>query len=272
MTHEHRPALAGRRIIVTGAARGIGFAAARVFVAQGARVAIADLDGRAAAEAAVRADPSGRSIGIEADVGRPDSVAAMVAEAVRAMDGIDGLFNNAGIVHRQDGDIAETTMAAWDATIAVNLTGVFLTCRHAIAAMRESGGGAIVNNASVVASLGSFPSQIAYTAAKGGVVAMSRELGVAHARCGIRVNSVSPGLTRTDMAAQLVRQDVDAARAERLGHVPMGRYGEPEEIARVAAFLLSDAAGYVTAQDWAVDGGLTRAFLCPPGGPAGCDG
>ncbi len=255
--------LDGKRILITGAARGIGLAAAQEFTAQGARVAIADLDASAAAEAAACIGQS-HAVSLEADVADNASVAMMISGAVAALGGLDGMFNNAGIVHPEDHDLVETPLAAWERTLAVNLTGVFLCCRHGIPAILASGGGAIVNNASIVGVVGSYPSQVAYTAAKGGVIALTRELGVAYARRGVRVNAVSPGVTLTPMAAQMMTGDEEAARQDRLRHIPIGRYAEPLEIARVAAFLLSDAASYVTAQNWPVDGGLTEAYLCPP--------
>lgn len=253
--------LDGKRILITGGAGGIGLASARVFVTQGARVALADLD-LAAARSAAASLPEGRAIALQADVADAGSVQAMVERAVAGLGGLDGMFNNAGIVHPGDNDIADTGLAAWDRTLAVNLTGVFLCCKAGLPALIASGGGAIVNNASIVGLVGSWPSQIAYTAAKGGVVALTRELGVAYARQGVRVNAVSPGVTRTGMAAQLGTED--AGQADRLRHIPMGRYADPAEIGAVAGFLLSDAAAYVTAQNWPVDGGLTEAYLCPP--------
>lgn len=249
--------LEGKRIVVTGAASGIGLAAATEFLAQGARVAVADIDASRAAAAAAALGAG--AVPLAVDVADAASVDAMVAGAVAALGGLDGMFNNAGIIHPGDGDVCETGDAAWAATLAVNLSGVFHCCRAGIPALLASGGGAIVNNASIVGLLGSYPSQIAYTAAKGGVIAMTREIAVAHARRGIRANSVSPGVTNTAMGAQIA---TDAG--PRLAHIPAGRFAEPVEIARVVAFLLSDAGSYVTAQNWVVDGGMTGAYLCPP--------
>ena len=170
-------------------------------------------------------------------------------------------MNNAGIVHPQDGDIADTPDAAWDRTIDVNLKGVFLGCNIAIPALKRQGGGAILNTASIVALVGSSPSQIAYTASKGAVVAMTREIAVCYARQGIRANAICPGPIATEMTKQVMG---GAALAESYRvHFPMGRMGTPEEIADMAAYLASDEASYVTGQAISVDGGLTSAYLCP---------
>ncbi len=257
--------LAGKRIVVTGGANGIGFATSRLLVGAGARVAIADLDEAGARKAADRLGPDS-AIAIRVDVCDGRSVAAMVDVAVARFGGLDGMFNNAGIIHPQDGDVTETDDQAWEKTLAVNLSGVFRCCRAGLPAIMESGGGAIVNNASVVGLVGSYPSQIAYTASKGGVIAMTRELGVAYARRGVRVNSVSPGITQTAMSAQVGATGSDDRRSQVLQHIPMGRYATPQEVGAAVAYLLSDLASYVTAQNWPIDGGLTEAYLCPPFG------
>jgi len=253
--------LAGKRILVTGAARGIGFAAAECFVSRGAHVAIADIDASAAHEASLVLGAD-QAMGLGVDISSEQSVIEMFADITQTLGGLDGIFNNAGIIHPGDGDISATAIDAWQATLAVNLTGVYLACKHGIEVLRGGGGGAIVNNASIVAMLGSSPSQIAYTAAKGGVVALSRELGVAFARERIRINAISPGVTATGMAGQF-SADATENRRKRLQHIPLGRYAEACEIGEVAAFLLSDRASYITAHNWPVDGGMTAAYLCP---------
>jgi NAD(P)-dependent dehydrogenase (short-subunit alcohol dehydrogenase family) len=255
--------LFGKRAIITGAAAGIGAAIAERFVAEGARVLVADRN-RAGAEAvAERLRAAGGEVAaIEVDVSVSDSVAAMVGASVERFGGLDVFVNNAGIVHPQDTDAEATPEDAWDLTLAVNLKSVYLGARHAIPVIEAGGGGAIVNIASIVAMLGSHPSQIAYTASKGGMVALSRELAVSLARRGIRVNAVCPGVTQTAMAARLVRDE--AAHELRRLHIPMGRLALPDEIAAVTAFLASDDASYITGQAIAVDGGMVGAYLTPP--------
>jgi NAD(P)-dependent dehydrogenase (short-subunit alcohol dehydrogenase family) len=255
--------LAGKRAIITGSAAGIGAATAARFVAEGARVMIADRNFEVAKAMASRLSSRASVVfALEVDVSRTESVRNMVDTCVAEFGGIDILVNNAGIVHRDDAEVEYTTEEAWDATLGVNLKGVFLCSKFALAAIEASGGGAIVNIASIVALRGSFPSQIAYTASKGGVIALSREMAVGLARRNIRVNAICPGLTATEMAAGLVADD--AAYQLRRMHIPMGRMGQPDEIASVAAFLASDDASYITGQAIAVDGGLTEAFLTPP--------
>ena len=248
--------------LVTGAGGGIGAAIAQKLAREGARVAIADLNEANAEQTAqgIR-EAGGEAVAIGGNVAVDAEVAAMIARTVEAFGGLDILVNNAGIVHPDDNALETTTEAAWDTTLAVNLKSIFLTSRHALPAL-ENGGGAIVNIASIVGLMGSFPSQIAYTASKGGVIALTRELGVALARRGIRVNAIAPGVTATRMGAQIVKDD-EAWQLRRL-HIPMGRLALPDEIAAATAFLASDEASYLTAQCIAVDGGMTGAYLSPP--------
>lgn len=255
--------LTDKRLIVTGAAGGIGLATAGVLIAAGARVVIADMDRERAKDAAA-SFPEGRATAIAVDVAKAESVRAMIDETLARFGGLDGMFNNAGIMDPGDKDVTETDETVWDRVIAVNLKGIFQCCRFGIPAMLASGGGSIVNNASVVGLMGSYPSQIAYTASKGGILAVTRELGVAYGHRGIRVNAVLPGVTQTAMSRQVDSSADSPDHGARLQHIPMGRYGKPAEIGETVAFLLSDRAGYVTAQTWAVDGGLTGAYLCPP--------
>lgn len=255
--------LTGKRAIITGAGRGIGAAMAHRLSADGCAVAVADIS-MSAAEATAREiiQNGGQALAVQVDVADSKSVQATIDCVVKAFGGLEILVNNAGIVHSQDTSIEETPESAWDLTLAVNLKSVFLTIKAALPALEASGNGAIINVASIVGFMGSFPSQIAYTASKGGLIALNRELGVALARRGVRVNAVAPGLTATPMADQLF--DSDAAFELRRTHIPMGRMARPEEIASVVAFLASDDSSYMTAHVVPVDGGLVSAYLTPP--------
>ena len=255
--------LSGKRAIVTGGAAGIGAAIAGRFAAEGARVAIADRNREKAEAAADQLRGTGADVvAIGVDVASAGPVQDMVRDCVARFGGLDILVNNAGIVHPDDSEIETTTDEAWDTTLAVNLKGMFLCSKHAIPVISAAGGGAILNISSIVAMVGSYPAQIAYTASKGGVLSMSREMAVGLARRGIRVNAICPGWTATEMAMGLMRDE--AAFELRRMHIPMGRMGLPSEIATAAAFLVSDEASYITGQAFAVDGGLTGAFLTPP--------
>lgn len=255
--------LKGKRAIVTGSAAGIGAAIAERFAAEGARVVIADRNAEGAAATAERLRGTGADVVAHGvDVSSPEAVQGMVQACVARFGGLEILVNNAGIVHPQDSEIDTTPDQAWDTTLAVNLKGVFLCSKHAVPAILAAGGGAILNISSIVALVGSYPAQIAYTASKGAVLSMSREMAVGLARRGIRVNALCPGWTATEMAMGLMR-DEDAYQLRRM-HIPMGRMGQPSEIATAAAFLVSDEASYITGQAFPVDGGLTGAFLTPP--------
>jgi NAD(P)-dependent dehydrogenase (short-subunit alcohol dehydrogenase family) len=255
--------LEGKRAIVTGGASGIGAAIVERLANDGASVLIADKNYAGAKQLAASLSASNNKVWpIEVDVASSSSVKAMIDSCVSELGGLDVLVNNAGIVHREDTDAEATPEEVWDLTLDVNLKSVFLCSKYAIPLFEKGGAGSIINIASIVAILGSFPSQIAYTASKGGILAMSRELAVALARRKIRVNAICPGLTATPMAAQLVEDD-SAYQLRRL-HIPMGRMGLPAEIAATVAFLASDDASYVTGQSIAVDGGMTGAYLTPP--------
>ncbi len=243
--------------VVTGAAGGIGRASVRRFAAEGARVVAVDV-----AERVEEVAGEVGGLAVVADVTDGRDVAAMYARAVEAFGGIDICFNNAGIAPPEDDSILVTDEAAWARVQAANLTSVYLCCRHGIPHLLERGGGSVINTASFVAVLGSATSQISYTASKGGVLAMSRELGVQFARQGVRVNALCPGPVDTPLLRELFAKDPERA-ARRLVHVPMGRFGRPEEIAAAAAFLASDDASFITASTFLVDGGIHGAYVTP---------
>jgi len=250
--------LLDRVAVVTGGGSGIGLATARRLAAEGAQVAVADLDGETGKAAA---DEIG-GLFIQADVTSEDDVAAMYGATLSAFGRIDIAFNNAGISPPDDDSILVTGMEAWRRVQEVNLTSVYLCCKHVIPHMQACGGGSIINTASFVAVLGSATSQISYSASKGGVLAMSRELGVQFAREGIRVNALCPGPVNTPLLQELFAADPERA-ARRLVHVPMGRFAEPEEIAAAVAFLASDDASFITAATFLVDGGISSAYVTP---------
>lgn len=254
--------LKGKRALITGAGRGIGLETARLFAAEGASLALADLDASSVQTSAAEiAGQGGSAVAIQVDVADPESVEAMVAKAEDALGGLDTLFNNAGILLPEDHGPDDTPLAVWDKTIAVNLTGVFLCCRFGVPALLRAGGGAIVNTASMVALVGSFVPQIAYTAAKGGVVALTREIAMQYARRNIRANAVCPGPIQTPMIDAFM--DTPEKLKSRSRHLPLGRFGEPAEIAQVVAFLCSDAASLITGVAQPVDGGATACYLTP---------
>ena len=248
--------------LITGAGSGIGRETALVFAREGARVVVADVDdkGGRATEDNIRAS-GGEARFVHADVSRAADAEAMVRAAEEAYGRLDVLFNNAGISHARDDDATTTDEEVWDLTMAVNLKGVFLGCKYGIPALRRAGGGSIVNTASFVALLGAATPQIAYTASKGGVLAMTRELAVVHARENIRVNALCPGPLRTELLMKYL--DTEEKRRRRLVHIPMGRFGEAAEIARAVVFLASDESSFVTGATFMVDGGITAAYVTP---------
>lgn len=248
--------------VITGAANGIGRAAAHRFAEEGAACVLVDRDeaaGQAAAEAVSLA--GGRAIFVAADVSRETDCHAMVAAAEETFGSLTILFNNAGVMDGGDGDAEGTTEAIWDRTMAVNLKGVWLGCRYGIPALRRAGGGSIINTASFVAILGAATPQLAYTASKGGVLAMTRELAVVHARENIRVNALCPGPLRTKLLMDFL--DTEEKKQRRLVHVPMGRFGEASEMADAALFLASSESSYMTGAEFVVDGGITKAYVTP---------
>jgi NAD(P)-dependent dehydrogenase (short-subunit alcohol dehydrogenase family) len=250
--------LVDRVAVVTGGASGIGLATVRRFAAEGARVVIGDVDpasGKAAAEEV-------GGLFVQVDVTSPDQVDALFDTAVQTYGGLDIAFNNAGISPPDDDSILTTGLDAWRRVQEVNLTSVYLCCKAAIPHMQARGRGSIINTASFVARMGAATSQISYTASKGGVLAMSRELGVQFAREGIRVNALSPGPVNTPLLQELFAKDPERA-ARRLVHIPMGRFAEPEEIAAAVAFLASDDSSFLTAAEFLVDGGISGAYVTP---------
>lgn len=280
--------LAGKVALITGAGSGIGRAASLLFAREGAAVVAVDRDGEAAAETVrmleaeaaagaagagdaragrpagageVRVAESGTAIAVVADVAVGADCEAMVAGAEAAFGRLDVLFNNAGVMLAADGDAVGTGEDTWATTLDVNAKGVFLGCKHGIPALRRAGGGSIVNTASFVAKLGAATPQLAYTASKGAVLALTRELAVIHAREGIRVNALCPGPLRTELLMRVL--DTDEKRERRLVHIPMGRFGEADEIAKAALFLASDDASFMTGAEMLVDGGLTAAYVTP---------
>ena len=250
--------LLDRVAVVTGAGSGIGLASARRMASEGAKIAVVDIDGETGKAAAEEVG----GLFIQADVTAQDEVAAMYDATLGAFGRIDIAFNNAGISPPDDDSILDTGIEAWRRVQEVNLTSIYLCCKHVIPLMQARGGGSIINTASFVAVLGSATSQISYSASKGGVLAMSRELGVQFARDGIRVNALCPGPVNTPLLQQLFAADPERA-ARRLVHVPMGRFAEAEEIAAAVAFLASDDASFVTAATFLVDGGISSAYVTP---------
>jgi NAD(P)-dependent dehydrogenase (short-subunit alcohol dehydrogenase family) len=243
--------LEGKVCVITGASGGIGGASAEVFAREGARVVGVDLAAGAPGELSLRVD-----------VTDDDAVRDMYARVREELGRVDVLFNNAGISPTDDGSVLETGLEAWQRVQDVNLKSVFLCCKHGIPHLLESGGGSVINTASFVATMGAATSQISYSASKGGVLAMSRELGVQFAKQGVRVNALCPGPVDTPLLRELFAKDPVAA-GRRLVHVPMGRFARAEEIAAAALFLASDEASYVNASTFLVDGGISGAYVTP---------
>jgi NAD(P)-dependent dehydrogenase (short-subunit alcohol dehydrogenase family) len=250
--------LEGKVAVITGGASGIGREAARRFAEEGTRVCVVDLADEPGEETAAQID----GLYVNADVTNADDVQRMYRETADHFGGIDVLFNNAGISPSDDASILETELDAWQRVQDVNLKSVFLCCKYGIPYLLERGGGSVINTASFVAVMGAATSQISYTASKGGVLALSRELGVEFARRGVRVNALCPGPVNTPLLEELFAKDPEQAE-RRLVHLPMGRFAEATEIANGALFLASDESSYVTASTFLVDGGLSGAYVTP---------
>ena len=248
--------------LITGASSGIGRETALLFAQEGAKVVAVDVndDGGNATVNEIN-NNGGTAVYVHADVSVAADCENMVRMAEESFGKLDILFNNAGIMHSQDDDAIATEEDVWDLTMNINLKGVFLGCKYGIPALRRAGGGSIINTASFVSILGAATPQLAYTASKGGVLSMTRELAVIHARENIRVNALCPGPLRTELLMKFL--NTEEKKQRRLVHVPMGRFGEATEMAQAALYLASDESSYVTGTDFMVDGGITAAYVTP---------
>ena len=248
--------------LITGASSGIGRHTALLFAAEGASVVATDIDDEAGKQTVSDIEAEGgRAIYVHADVAQEADCQQMVEQAESTFGKLNVIFNNAGIMHPQDDNAETTSLDIWELTMAINLKGVFLGCKYGIPALRRAGGGSIINTASFVALMGAATPQIAYTASKGGVLAMTRELAIVHARENIRVNALCPGPLHSELLMKFL--DTEAKKQRRLVHIPVGRFGEAKEMAEAALFLASDASSYVTGTDFRVDGGITSAYVTP---------
>ena len=252
--------LDGKVALITGAGGGMGRVAAEMFAAEGAAVAVVDLDEHPAVVDAIES-AGGRAIAVAADVSDGEAVHAAVAAAVEAFGGLHVLYNNAGVSLGDDDGALTTPESTWDTTMDVNVKGVWLCCKAGIPAMLDSGGGSIINVASFVAHLGAATPQLAYTTSKGAVLAMTREIAVIYARQGIRCNALCPGPVLTPLLAKYLSDE--EKRQRRLVHIPMGRFGEAEEMVKGALFLATDDSSFMTGQSLLIDGGITAAYVTP---------
>ena len=248
--------------LITGAASGIGKESAILFAKEGAKVVVVDMN-EDAGKAVVSSinDSGGQAVFAKADISKADDAKAMVQVAEDSFSALHVLFNNAGISHAKDDDAVNTEEDVWDLTFAINVKGVFLGCKYGIPAILRAGGGSIINTASFVAVLGAATPQLAYTASKGAVLSMTRELSAIHARQGIRVNALCPGPLRTELLMKYL--DTDEKRNRRLVHIPMGRFGEAIEMAKAALWLASDDSSFTTGATFLADGGITSAYTTP---------
>jgi len=252
--------LQGKKALITGAGKGIGKVAAIRFAEEGATVCVVDINGEAGCQTVeVIKSSGGHAVSVTGDVSNAESCKAIFIEAESALSGINVLFNNVGIRDAKDTNPVDTPLSVWERTLEVNLTSIFLSCKYAIPAILRSGGGSVINNASIVAVVGSVFPQIAYTASKGGVTALTRELAIVYARRGIRFNCICPGPTRTERLEAFFdgREEFDSRRK----FIPMGRMADPLEIANLALFLASDEASYINGAMNIIDGGITGAYV-----------
>jgi NAD(P)-dependent dehydrogenase (short-subunit alcohol dehydrogenase family) len=248
--------------LITGAGGGIGRESALLFAKEGASVVVVDVNDEAGHKTVeLIKSQEGHAIYVHADISKAEDCEQMVAMAEKGFGKLNVLFNNAGIMHHSDDNAVTTEESIWDLTMNINAKGVFLGCKYGIPALRRAGGGSIINTASFVALMGAATPQIAYTASKGAVLALTRELAIIHARENIRVNSLCPGPLRTELLMSFL--NTDEKKQRRLVHIPIGRFGEAKEIAQAALFLASDESSYVTGTDFLVDGGITAAYVTP---------
>jgi NAD(P)-dependent dehydrogenase (short-subunit alcohol dehydrogenase family) len=254
--------LKGKTALITGSANGIGKASAILFSKEGANVVLADIDEESASEVVDVIEKEGGSASyIRADVSQAEDCRAMIQHAEEVFGGLNILFNNAGVMLTGDSTADDTPDVIWDKTMEINAKGVFLGCKYGIPALKRAGCGSVINTASFVSILGAAAAQVAYTASKGAVLSFTRELAVIHAREGIRVNALCPGPLNTELLMKFL--DTDEKKNRRLIHIPMGRFGEAEEMAKAALFLASDDSSYVTGTEFMVDGGITAAYVTP---------
>lgn len=248
--------------LITGAASGIGRETAYLFASEGATIVAVDItddEGEKTCQQ-IKAD-GGEAIYVHADVSKAADCENMVKAGEEAFGKVNVLFNNAGIMHARDDDAVNTEEDVWDLTMAINLKGVYLGCKYGIPALRRAGGGSVINTASFVALMGAATPQLAYTASKGGVLAMSRELAIVHARENIRVNAICPGPLQTELLFKIF--DTEEKMQRRLVHIPMGRFGQAKEVAQAALYLASDESSYVNGTAFTVDGGISAAYVTP---------
>jgi NAD(P)-dependent dehydrogenase (short-subunit alcohol dehydrogenase family) len=248
--------------LITGGASGMGMVASKLFAGEGAKVVLTDLADEAGAKVAAEiAGEGGEALYVHADVSKESDARAMVEAAVERFGSLDVLYNNAGVMLAEDGSVDAMDESIWDRTLAINVKGVAFGCKYGVPAMIAGGGGSIINVASFVAWLGAATSQTAYTASKGAVLAMTREIAVEYARKGVRCNALCPGPIETPLLMQLLSDE--AKRQRRFVHIPMGRLGQAEELARAALFLASDDSSFMTGASLIVDGGITAAYVTP---------
>ena len=254
--------LQGKVALITGGASGMGMVASALFAREGAKVVLTDVADEAGERTAAEIrDDGGEAVYVHADVAAEPEAEAMVAAAVETFGGLHILYNNAGVMLPDDGSVDATDERVWDLTLGVNVKGVAFGCKYGVPAIIASGGGSVVNVASFVAWMGAATSQTAYTASKGAVLAMTREIAVEYARRGVRCNALCPGPIETPLLMQLLSDD--AKRQRRFVHIPMGRLGRAEELARAALFLASDDSSFMTGASLLVDGGITAAYVTP---------